>query len=227
MLRIEAGLLLLDVDFGSSRFAWTDEDRSTPIELGLGWMLRDLAVGRSGVHRPSGDRARAGRRHLALAADRPRPRLGGLRPDLQRGRADPAQGPHADPGGVVRVRRRDPAGRLQHELHVLADAPAPHRAGAGPARARRTRDARSGWRSTSTIATSTSGRGRPGCRSTTRRGRRPDMARTKTPAKARPPGPRSRAATATDADATTRSSSAAATTAWSTGPTWRRPGSRP
>src|SRR4030095_732620 len=40
---IEAGLLLLDVDFHSSRFAWTDADRSTPIELGFGWMFRDLA----------------------------------------------------------------------------------------------------------------------------------------------------------------------------------------
>ncbi len=42
MSRIEAGLLLLDVDFTSSRFAWTDEDRSTPTELGLGWMLRGI-----------------------------------------------------------------------------------------------------------------------------------------------------------------------------------------
>ncbi|MFN2486224.1 MAG: aminomethyltransferase family protein [Acidimicrobiia bacterium] len=42
MARIEAGLLLLDADFESSRFAWNDEHRSTPIELGLGWMLRDL-----------------------------------------------------------------------------------------------------------------------------------------------------------------------------------------
>ena len=44
MARIEAGLLLLDVDFHSSRYAWTDADRSTPIELGLGWMFRDLAT---------------------------------------------------------------------------------------------------------------------------------------------------------------------------------------
>jgi aminomethyltransferase len=55
MLRIEAGLLLLDVDFGSSRYAWTDEDRSTPFEIGLGWMLRDLS---------SDDRAFIGRRAL-------------------------------------------------------------------------------------------------------------------------------------------------------------------
>jgi aminomethyltransferase len=44
MARIEAGLLLLDVDFQSSRFAWSDAHRSTPIELGLGWMFRDVAT---------------------------------------------------------------------------------------------------------------------------------------------------------------------------------------
>jgi aminomethyltransferase len=42
MLRIEAGLLLLDVDFASSRYAWTDEQRTTPLELGLGWMLKGI-----------------------------------------------------------------------------------------------------------------------------------------------------------------------------------------
>ena len=44
MTRIEAGLLLLDVDFANSRFAWTDADRATPFELGLGWALRDVPV---------------------------------------------------------------------------------------------------------------------------------------------------------------------------------------
>jgi aminomethyltransferase len=42
MARIEAGLVLLDVDFHSSRYAWTDADRTTPTELGLGWMVRNL-----------------------------------------------------------------------------------------------------------------------------------------------------------------------------------------
>ncbi len=42
MARIEAGLLLLDVDFESSRFAWNDDHRSTPGELGLDWMLRGI-----------------------------------------------------------------------------------------------------------------------------------------------------------------------------------------
>jgi aminomethyltransferase len=56
MTRIEAGLLLLDVDFVSSRFAWTDHDRATPFELGLGWTLRGLEderpfIGRNALRR--------------------------------------------------------------------------------------------------------------------------------------------------------------------------------
>ncbi len=42
MLRIEAGLLLLEADFDSSRYAWNDAHRSTPIELGWSWMFKDL-----------------------------------------------------------------------------------------------------------------------------------------------------------------------------------------
>ena len=76
MLRIEAGLLLLDVDFGSSRYAWTDEDRSSPFEIGLGWMLRDLAAD---------DRAFIGRRALEreLADGTSRWRFTGLVLDWQ------------------------------------------------------------------------------------------------------------------------------------------------
>ncbi|MEM8734504.1 MAG: aminomethyltransferase family protein [Planctomycetota bacterium] len=44
MARVEAGLLLLDVDFESSRFAWSDEQRSTPNDLGFGWMTKPLAA---------------------------------------------------------------------------------------------------------------------------------------------------------------------------------------
>lgn len=55
--RIEAGLILIDVDFYSARFAWNDDQRATPSELGMGWMLRDLAtddrifVGRRAIER--------------------------------------------------------------------------------------------------------------------------------------------------------------------------------
>jgi aminomethyltransferase len=53
--RIEAGLVLIDVDFYSSRYAWNDDQRTTPVELGMGWMLRDL---------DKDDRAFVGRRAI-------------------------------------------------------------------------------------------------------------------------------------------------------------------
>src|SRR4029077_210577 len=62
MARIEAGLVLLDVDFHSSRYAWTDADRTTPIGLGLGWLFRDLAtdsrtfIGRDAIRRELRDK---------------------------------------------------------------------------------------------------------------------------------------------------------------------------
>lgn len=55
MLRVEAGLLLVGVDFASSRFAFTEHQRSTPHELGLGWMTKGLSsrafVGRDAIRR--------------------------------------------------------------------------------------------------------------------------------------------------------------------------------
>jgi len=55
MLRIEAGLLLLGKDFDSSRFAFNDAHRSTPLELGWSWMFKGLT---------DDDRAFIGRRAL-------------------------------------------------------------------------------------------------------------------------------------------------------------------
>ena len=43
MARIDGGLLLIDVDFASSRYAWVDAQRETPFELGLGWMIKNLS----------------------------------------------------------------------------------------------------------------------------------------------------------------------------------------
>ncbi len=43
MLRIEAGLPLVDVEWHNSRLAFTDHERVTPTELGMGWMLRGIA----------------------------------------------------------------------------------------------------------------------------------------------------------------------------------------
>ena len=45
MLRIEAGLPLVDMEFHDSRTAWTDSDRVTPKELGQGWMLKGVRDG--------------------------------------------------------------------------------------------------------------------------------------------------------------------------------------
>ncbi|CAB4942126.1 MAG: aminomethyl transferase family protein [Actinobacteria bacterium] len=42
MVRIEAGLPLIGVEFSSSRFAYNDEERVTATELGLGWLLKNI-----------------------------------------------------------------------------------------------------------------------------------------------------------------------------------------
>ena len=73
MTRIEAGLLLIDADFSSSRYAWTDGGRSTPLELGLGWMFRYIN---------KDDRPFIGRQAiLRELADGPRWKLVGLELD--------------------------------------------------------------------------------------------------------------------------------------------------
>jgi len=57
MARIEAGLVLIDVEFGSSRLAFIDDERFTPKELGFGWMLRGIDsddrpfIGRTAIRR--------------------------------------------------------------------------------------------------------------------------------------------------------------------------------
>lgn len=60
MLRIEAGLPLVDVDFHNSRLVFTDHDRVTPKELGMGWMLRGIEddrafIGRDAIRRELAD----------------------------------------------------------------------------------------------------------------------------------------------------------------------------
>jgi len=53
MARLDAGLLLIDVDFHSSRHAWTTTFKETPDELGLGWMIN-----------PTDDRSFVGKRAI-------------------------------------------------------------------------------------------------------------------------------------------------------------------
>ncbi len=63
MARIEAGLVLIDVEFGSSRLAYTDQERFTPKELGFVWMLRGIDdesrpfIGRDAIRREITDKA--------------------------------------------------------------------------------------------------------------------------------------------------------------------------
>ena len=63
MARVEAGLLLMGVDFESAKFAWVDDQRATPIELGWGWMLRKLKtddrpfVGRAAIENKIADKS--------------------------------------------------------------------------------------------------------------------------------------------------------------------------
>lgn len=57
MSRIEAGLLLIGVEFSSARYAYTEHERFTPRELGLGWMLKGIEaddrpfIGRAALRR--------------------------------------------------------------------------------------------------------------------------------------------------------------------------------
>ena len=42
LLRIEAGLPLIGVEFTSSRYSYNEHERFTPDELGLGWLLKGI-----------------------------------------------------------------------------------------------------------------------------------------------------------------------------------------
>ncbi len=63
MTRIEAGLVLIDVEFSSSRLAYNDTERITPRELGFGWMLRGIDapdrpfIGRNALRRELADKS--------------------------------------------------------------------------------------------------------------------------------------------------------------------------
>ncbi|MGD9996934.1 MAG: aminomethyltransferase family protein [Ilumatobacteraceae bacterium] len=62
MTRIEAGLVLIDADFHSSRYAFTTEEKSTPVELGFAWMFKGIGttdrqfIGRDAIRREIAER---------------------------------------------------------------------------------------------------------------------------------------------------------------------------
>jgi aminomethyltransferase len=107
MARIEAGLLLLDVDFASSRYSWTNATSSSLIELGLGWMIRDLATddGRPFVGRAALERE--------LRQKSSRWRLTGLVLDWQ------DYDRHYDDAGLIPPKDHTP---IQDEYYVYDDA---------------------------------------------------------------------------------------------------------
>ena len=145
MLRIEAGLLMLDADFDSSRYAWNDAHRSTPIELGWGWMFRDLE---------GDDRAFIGRRALEreLAERTSRWAMRGLVVDWQdydRVYTEAGLIPPKDHTPVVEDRWSTTTTRRRvgyaTSFMYSPDAAAPHRArprAPRPGRARHAREAR-------------------------------------------------------------------------------------
>ncbi len=153
MARIEAGLLLIHVDFDASRLAENDEHRSTPLELGLQWMLKGIDddtrpfIGRKAILRERAD-GTSRWKMMGLMVD-----PFDYHAKYTERRHGAAQGPHARPRGHDGVRRRRAARRLRHELHVLARAAAPHRPGPHPTRARQGRARRSTSSSRSTTAT--------------------------------------------------------------------------
>ena len=212
MLRIEAGLLMLDADFDSSRYAWNDAHRATPIELGWGWMVARPGARRPRLHRAQGARSASSRSGTSRWAMR------GLVVDWQdydrvyseAGLIPPKDHTPVTEDMMVYDDERTPR-RLRHELPVLADAAAPHRP-----RPRAPRPGRHRHDSSSSSSPST----------TTTRQVAAHVAR------AAALQPRAQDGDAPDGTQgsmtpTTPSSSAAATTASSTAPTWPRPACAP
>lgn len=75
LARVEAGLLLIDVDYDSARHTWIDGQKSTVLDLGFGWMVRRLDqddrpfIGRATLARELVDGSRWAFRGLVLDAE--------------------------------------------------------------------------------------------------------------------------------------------------------------
>ncbi len=122
--RIEAGLLLIDVDFHSSRKALIESQKYTPHELGLGRLVdlkKGAFVGRAAIAERSEARRRAADR-------RPRGRLDGSGEAVRRGRpaADRAGGHVARGGAGLQGPQAD---RPRHVDDLVVDSQEADRAG--------------------------------------------------------------------------------------------------
>ena len=162
--RVEAGLLLIDVDFNSSKKALIESQKYTPFEMGLGRLVQ-LDT------RPFVGRARAARGTSPRpgAADRrPRHQLAGGRSALRHARSGAADLRRR----VARRRARlpgRPPGRPRDDDHVVAGAEEADRAGDGRGAAHRARHRRSSSRSPSKRSATASRRRSSRRRSSTRR----------------------------------------------------------
>ena len=173
MLRIEAGLPLIDVEFHNSRLAFTDADRFTPKELGMGWMLRGIDDDRAFVGRD------AIRRELAEGTSRWS--SVGIVADWQHwdrlyreaGLLPPKDEHPLSYESMLYDDARAP-GRLRHRLHVLPRAATPHRAGPRAPLARGDRAPRCSSSSPSTITTPPCWPAPRSCRTSTPSERRRD-----------------------------------------------------
>ena len=173
MLRIEAGLPLVDVEWHDSRTAWTDHDRVTPKELGHGLDAQGRTRRQPPLRRQRGDPPRAGRRHVAVGDHRDRRRLGRLGPAPPRRRSAAHQGRAARWAGSPGCGTTTHAGRLRHQLLLLARPAAARRHRPGPARTSPSPAPTCDWRRPCTTARPRSPSARPRCRSSTPPGRRP------------------------------------------------------
>ena len=116
--RVEAGLIMAEVDYTSAWHALTPGQTYSPFELGLGRLVAPAQGGPlRGAHGPAG---RAGARRTTAAPRRPRPGLGWPRADARAPRAlsCPVAAGLARPD--PRLRRRPPGGP-SHERHVEPD----------------------------------------------------------------------------------------------------------
>ncbi len=89
--RIEAGLILVEVDFDSVRRALIPEQSFSPFELGILGRFVDFEK-QARIRRPSCARTRTGARRTSAAARRPGARLGAARGALPGERADADDG---------------------------------------------------------------------------------------------------------------------------------------
>ena len=145
MLRIEAGLPLIDVEFHTSRLAFTDaragHAQGARLRLDAARASTTTTapfIGRDAIRRELADGRRAGPR-VGLVVDwQDWDRL-----HRDAGLLPPKDETPAAPTSRCCTTTTATAGRLRHQLHVLPGAAAPHRDGPGAARPRRGRAPRS------------------------------------------------------------------------------------